>query len=70
MKKENAIQISKILGIDSPEDVAGGTLTKKWILSAVRQVPGCEEIDSKLTKSKGFTPVRCGVTYIKAFFRK
>ena len=51
MKKEYAILISELLGIDPPEDIPGGTISKDWILSAVRQVPGCEEIDGNLTKA-------------------
>ena len=51
MKGEYAILISELLGINPPEDIPGGTISKDWILSAVRKVPDCEEIDGNLTKA-------------------
>ena len=51
-KKLNARDISKLLGIDEPLDIVGGTISRDWIFSAVSAAPGCENIDFQLGKQQ------------------
>lgn len=48
----NACDISRILGIDEPPEITGGTIGKDWIISAVSAAPGCEDVDVGLGKQE------------------
>ena len=49
-KRLNARDISRILGIDEPRQINGGTVEKEWVVEAVSKSPGCEEVNLKLNK--------------------
>ena len=44
------MDISYLLGIEQPPELAGGTIPRDWILAAVSAAPGCEEVDKELDK--------------------
>ena len=49
-KRLNAREISELLGIEEPAEIAGGTISKDWLISAISAVPGCEDVDTGLGK--------------------
>lgn len=52
IKKLNARDISEFLEIDGPSEIAGGTIGKDWIISAISAAPGCEDVDVGLGKKE------------------
>ena len=57
-KKLNARDISDILNIHPPAEIAGGTVGRDWLLSAISAAPGCEEVNRELGKQQ---LLRCGI---------
>lgn len=51
-KKLNARDISELLNIQEPPEIAGGTIPKDWILSVVSSIPSCKDVNLDLPKQE------------------